>query len=119
MVKMNHILSAKNWTQEPGYKRGILLPSGNKKHPNVQIQLTEIIAGDKVAPHRHPKQTEFIYFLEGSCDFIIGNRRVTMQPEHLLIIEPGERHSTMNNSGITARFLTFKLNVSPKDIVWE
>lgn len=115
---MKYIVSPKNWTQEPGYRRGILLPLRNNISPRVQVQLTEILPGDTVRSHLHRKQTEFIYFLEGACDFVVNNESFVVGPAQLLIIEPGDRHSTTNNSGVTARLLTFKLDAAPGDTVW-
>lgn len=116
---MRHILKVKEWTRQPGYERGILLPFGSEGYPGVQVQLTQIAGGEKVASHYHLKQTELIFFLEGSCDFIFENSTVTMRLGELLVIEPGEIHNAINNSEITAQFLTLKIRGSPKDTMWK
>jgi quercetin dioxygenase-like cupin family protein len=116
---MKHIPKTPKWTLQDGYKRGILLPFGSKGYAGIQVQLTQIAGGEKVDNHFHLKQTEFIYFLKGSCDFIFKNTTVTMRPGDLLVIEPGEIHSATNSSKITSEFLTLKLNGSPNDTVWK
>ena len=116
---MRYIQSVQKWTNQVGYQRGILLPFGDKEYHGVQVQLTQIASGDKVSKHYHLKQTEIIYFLEGSCDYFFENATITIHPGELLIINPREVHSTINNSGITARFLTLKISGVLKDTVWE
>ncbi len=109
----------KKWTQEPGYRRNILLPFGMESYADIQIQLTEISAGEKVRNHYHLKQTEFIYFLKGTCAFSFEDNSITIRHGDLLIIEPREKHSAINKGEVTARFLTFKIRGLPDDTVWD
>lgn len=116
---MKYISRMKKWTLQDGYKRDVLLSFGNEKYPNIQIQLTQIAAHEKVGSHFHAKQTEFIFFLKGLCDYIFEKATVTMHPGDLLIIDPGESHSTINNYDKTSEFLTLKVNGSTDDTIWE
>ena len=109
----------KRWTQETGYKRRIILPFGSEAYSNIQMQLTEIAAGNKVVRHHHAKQTEFIFFLEGSCDFTFKDITITLESGDLLIIDPNEKHSASNIYDSAARFLTFKINGDANDTIWD
>ena len=74
---MRHIKESEiSWTSEKGYRRGVLLPFGNGMFFDVQSQITEISPGEKVLEHRHLKQTEFIYIIEGSCTFLINGKKI-------------------------------------------
>jgi len=117
---MKHIKrKIERWTQEGGYKRGIILPFLTKPYPDVQVQLTVIEAGNEVLKHYHVEQTEFIYFLEGACDFIFENKKIKIESGDLLIIEPNEEHSANNVYNSDACFLTFKIHGNPDDTIWS
>lgn len=107
------------WTQEEGYTRGTLMPYGSPPHEGVQVQVTEIQAGDRIKPHRHMKQTEYIYFLEGKCTVYFEDHAIDLGPGDLIIFFPGDVHSAYNSNGSTARFLTLKLNGEPGDTDWN
>ncbi len=109
---------SKQWTDEKGYKRGILFPFGNRIDSGLQIQETIIEAGNHVPDHYHKGQTEFIYVLAGSCEFRLERDAFILNKGDLLIIEPGKVHSTTNPHATDVQLLTFKLNGSVNDSVW-
>jgi len=117
---MRHVKGGpENWTSERGYMRGVIMPFGSGPDSDIQVQLTTIAPGDTVLPHSHLKQAEYIYFLEGTCDYFFGDQTVRVKPGDLLVVEPGEEHGAANNGTETAKFLTFKLHGQPGDTNWR
>ena len=116
---MIHV-KAKNidWQKEPGYNRGVLFPYGNEIDSGIQVQLNTFEPGKGASNHKHIKQTEFIYCLEGELRLIFENREIILKPGDLIIIEPGDEHAAENNGNVTVKLLTFKMNGSADDTDW-
>jgi quercetin dioxygenase-like cupin family protein len=111
--------SSIDWTKEIGYTRGILLYYNFGPQDHIQVQLTTIESGDSVPTHHHVTQTEYIFLLEGVLTFFFDKRTLVLKPESLLVIEPGENHSTKNTGKTRAKFITFKIHGNAKDTVWD
>jgi len=107
------------WKQEEGYARGILMPYGSPPHADVQIQVTKIKSGDQISLHRHLKQTEYVYVLEGTFTVLSPESEVDLGPGDLVVINPGEFHGARNSGNQSSQFLTLKLNGSPDDTDWS
>ena len=95
-----------------GYSKHVLLPAGSLVDTTAQVQITEISPGEKVAGHRHLSQTEVICGLTGVCTFVFDVHEVSLGPEDVLIIQPGDLHGARNDGREACRFLTVKLNYS-------
>lgn len=59
--------------------------------------------GGKIVAHTHPGSTEIFTILEGTCDFTIGGKQVTLGPGETGIVPPGVVHSEINRSGVLVR----------------
>ena len=59
--------------------------------------------GGAIVDHTHPGSTEIFTILEGTCDFTIGGRQVTLRPGETGIVPPGVVHSENNRSGLLVR----------------
>src|SRR4051794_30392878 len=100
LVRMRHISkSAGKWTHERGYLRNIICAFNDSPDGRTQVQLTEIVAGERVPTHYHQRQTEYLFFLEGSCRLMFRETEIRIQAGDLVIIEPLERHAAYNDSG--------------------
>ena len=108
-----------DWEQEQGYRRGILMPYGTPPDEDVQVQVTEIQSGDRIGLHRHFKQTEYIYVLNGTFTVLFPGSEADLEPGDLIVISPGELHGARNSSRLTSRFLTLKLHGAPDDTDWS
>ncbi len=116
---MKYITSKQTqWSEQPGYNRGVMMPYGIEGYDDVQVQVTDIHAGSTVGNHYHPKQTEFIYMLEGALTLKLEKGTITAEAGDLVVIEPGDVHAAANDGEITAKLLTVKVNGSPDDSVW-
>jgi quercetin dioxygenase-like cupin family protein len=108
----------KKWTTERGYERGILAPYTEYEGVSVQVQLTEIAPMSYVPRHYHIRQTEFIYVISGSLVFVCGDKEIEVVAGDLLVLSPGDEHSTRNKTSHQAILVTFKLNGANDDTQW-
>jgi mannose-6-phosphate isomerase-like protein (cupin superfamily) len=54
--------------------------------------IVQINAGQKNAPHSHPNCEEILYVLSGSCEHVIGDKKVTLHAGDLIRVPVGVRH---------------------------
>jgi quercetin dioxygenase-like cupin family protein len=54
--------------------------------------IVEIKAGQKNALHSHPNCEEILYVLSGSCEHLIGDRKVTLRAGDLIRVPVGVKH---------------------------
>lgn len=106
------------WQKETGYSRGVLFPYGNEIDSGMQIQLNTFEPGKGASNHKHLKQTEFIYCVDGTLKLNFEDREIIFRPGDLLIIEPGDEHAAENIGKETVKLLTMKINGSPDDTEW-
>ena len=59
-------------------------------------------------PHVHTREDETFYVLEGTCEFLLGDRRITAGPGDFVSVPRGEVHCFRNSSDtVTRLILTF------------
>jgi quercetin dioxygenase-like cupin family protein len=54
--------------------------------------IVEINAGQSNALHLHPNSEELLYVLSGSCEHIVGDKKVTLHPGDLVRIPRNTNH---------------------------
>lgn len=59
--------------------------------------------GGTIIPHTHPGSAEIFTILDGTCDFVIGGKPVTLGPGETGVVPPGVVHSQANSSGLLIR----------------
>ena len=59
--------------------------------------------GGTIVDHTHPGSTEIFTILEGTCDFTIGDKKITLGPGETGVVPPGVVHSEANRSGVLVR----------------
>lgn len=69
-----------------------LMSSKLDKHALQTFGVVEIKAGQHNALHMHPNCEELLYVLSGSCEHVIGNKRVTLHPGDLIRVPIGVPH---------------------------
>ncbi len=116
---MIHIKSKNtHWQKETGYSRGVLFPYGNEIDPGLQVQINTFQPGQRAGNHKHLRQTEYIYCLDGKLKLTFREREVIFKPGDLLIIEPGDEHAAENIGEEAVKILTVKIDGAPDDTVW-
>jgi quercetin dioxygenase-like cupin family protein len=106
----------REWTKGKGYDKRVLLEEKQLGIPGSFIQEVRFHAGEKVPQHYHERTTEVFFALDRAL-FEINGRAVVMEPEDVLVCEPGDVHG---NPEIPqdSRILVLKVNVEEGDIVW-
>lgn len=54
--------------------------------------IVQINKGQHNALHAHPNSEELLYVLSGSCEHVVGNKRVTLHPGDLVRVPAGVPH---------------------------
>ncbi len=57
--------------------------------------IVQINAGQRNALHSHPNCEEILYVLSGSCEHIVGNRKVILHPGDLIRVPVGVPHQAI------------------------
>jgi quercetin dioxygenase-like cupin family protein len=57
--------------------------------------IVQINAGQRNALHSHPNCEEILYVLSGSCEHIVGNKKVTLHPGDLIRVPVGVPHQAI------------------------
>jgi quercetin dioxygenase-like cupin family protein len=52
----------------------------------------QINAGQKNALHSHPNCEEILYVLSGSCEHLVGDKKVVLHPGDLIRVPVGVKH---------------------------
>jgi len=115
IIKFN----CKNWDDKKGYSKRVLLNDKELRKPGVFIQEVKIKPKDKSALHHHKKQTEIFYFLSSNGHWIINDKKVKPNVGDILVIEPGDIHSTINDTNEKYLYLCFKIDYDSNDLYWE
>ena len=56
--------------------------------------------GSAIIPHTHPGSAEIFTILDGTCDFVIGGKAVSLGPGETGVVPPGVVHSQASSSGL-------------------
>jgi quercetin dioxygenase-like cupin family protein len=104
------------WTKGRGYQKRILLA---QEHLGIEGSFLQEVAfepGSKVPLHYHSQTTEVFFALDRAF-FQIGEEKVVMEPEDVLVCEPGDIHG---NPEVPQpfRILVLKVNFHEDDTVW-
>lgn len=79
---------------------------------NAQAIHIELKPGEGLKPHRTPVDV-FFYILEGTPEILVGEERVTVQPDSLVESPMNITHCITNNSDALVRVLVVK---APKPV---
>ncbi len=63
--------------------------------------------GQSVDTHKHDIAFETFYILEGKIDFVVNNKKFTLEKGDCITIEPKENHSQNNPYNKDAKLLYF------------
>lgn len=66
--------------------------------PAVDFGVVVITPGEKHPCHKHVKQEESFFVLEGECDVWIDGKKITIKKGDYLQCAPGESHMFINES---------------------
>ena len=107
-----------NWIHADGYRKNILMTGDQIGAKGNLAQIVVVEAGSRVKPHYHKRTSELIYITEGSCLFTVNDSTFPLKPGDLLLTEPGDIHSLVNDGQTAWRALVFKVNAVANDSFW-
>jgi quercetin dioxygenase-like cupin family protein len=104
------------WVEGKGYWKRPLITEEELGLPNAFLQEVTFDQGQSVPLHHHKKTKEIFIALDPG-HFLINGEDVAMEPNDVLICEPGDVHgnATMERA---FRILVLKLDFDPDDTVW-
>ena len=76
-------------------------------------------SGETLKSHYHEKQTEVLYMLNENGYFIINGEKLDIKTGDVLVLEPMDRHITVNDTDMDFSYLCFKINFVDGDSIWE
>lgn len=68
----------------------------------------------EIKQHYHRKIKEILYFTKGTSRIIVNGNERRFRPEDIILIEPDEIHSMINDTDEIVEWLEFKMN-DPKE----
>lgn len=115
LIKSN----TKEWLKKTGYSKKIYLDENDLNIKGGLVQKMKIQPGETVNSHYHKEQTEVFYFLNNNGYFIINDKKVTVEKDDVLTIDPRDKHIAINESNKDFLYIVFKYNYNEDDIYWD
>ena len=78
----------------PGYDESI---RGSLLTRELTVGISTIPPGSGLPPHSHKDSEEVIYVLSGSGEYVLGDKKVRIEPGIALLIPPGIEHKMTND----------------------
>ncbi len=106
------------WQAGRGYRKQPLATAGALAAPGALVQMVEVAPGDTIPDHVHGSAREFYCVLSGRCLLTVDGDTQRLEPDDMLLIEPGDVHRLRNDGAEPFRLLVFKTNAAPNDTRW-
>jgi|SRR3989344_6454060 len=107
------------WQEKQGYSKRIFVTDKDVPQPGLLVQELLVKAGETAPEHHHKKQTEIFYFLNANGYFVVNGEKVSVTPGMVLIIEPNDKHTVVNNTKEDFSYLAFKAKYREGDSFWS
>lgn len=109
----------KNWLDKEGYSKKVFLDEKDLNYPGGLVQKIKIKPGEGAESHHHKEQTEIFYFLTENGYWIINGEKLSFKKGDVLVVEPHDKHTAINNTKEDYIYLAFKFNYSQDDLYWD
>ncbi len=106
------------WLDKKGYSKKIILSPEELLSSGNLLQEIKIKPGETATEHFHKIQTEIFYFLTENGYWIINGQKYFFNTGDVLVIEPNDRHTVINESKNDYLYLAFKIRYAEDDIYW-
>jgi quercetin dioxygenase-like cupin family protein len=105
----------KEWEHNPGYEKKVL------REWNQWNKIQEIVIPphETAKLHYHTIQTEIFYFLTENGYRIVNGEKIIPVVWDVLIIEPNDKHTVVNETDDEYRYLAFKVDYVDDDLYRE
>lgn len=109
----------KQFVQKQGYSKKIYLNENDLGIKGGLVQKLLIKPGEIGTPHHHEKQTEIFYFLNANGYFVVGDKKIEIKADDVLVIEPFDIHTAVNDTDRDFEYMAFKFNYNQDDLIWD
>lgn len=110
---------SKEWLQKEGYSKKIYLNENDLNIKGGLVQKIIVKSGETAEPHHHEKQTEIFYFLNDNGYFLINGEKIEMKTDDVLVVEPFDVHTAVNQTEKDLVYMAFKFNYEESDLIWD
>lgn len=109
----------KPWKEKEGYSKKVFLDESDLNFPGALIQQIKIKPSETAVSHYHKKQTEIFYFLNSNGYFVVNEERINPQQGDIIVVEPNDKHTVVNDQKGDFLYMAFKLNYEKGDLFWD
>lgn len=99
------INNVKGEFREPPRKSWILVSEKTVGSKNLAMGVNETYVGGQVPPHKHEKEEEVMFFLQGKGKFITEDDEIELRPGICVYNPPGAVHSIVNTGDEVLKFI--------------
>jgi mannose-6-phosphate isomerase-like protein (cupin superfamily) len=104
-LKVVNIKNVEGIYREPPRTSWILISEKTVGSQNLAMGINETHVGGCVPRHRHEKEEEVMYFLQGKGKFITESQEIELEPGICIYNPPGEYHSIVNTGDEPLKFV--------------
>jgi putative monooxygenase len=104
-LKVVDIANVEGIYREPPRTSWILVSEQTVGAQNLAMGVNETHVGGKVPEHKHEKEEEVMFFLQGKGQFITKDQVIELKPGICVYNPPGEYHSIVNTGDEVLKFI--------------
>ncbi len=104
-LKVVDINNVDGETRQPPRTSWILVSEKTVGAQNLAMGVNVTHVGGCVPEHKHEKEEEVMYFLEGEGKFITEDQEIVLKPGICVYNPPGATHSIVNTGKIPLKFI--------------
>jgi putative monooxygenase len=104
-LKVVNIKDVEGIYREPARTSWILVSEKTVGAQNLAMGVNETHVGGSVPRHKHEKEEEVMYFLQGRGQFITETQTIELEPGICVYNPPGEFHSIVNTGDEVLKFV--------------
>ena len=91
--------------RDPPRTSWILVSGKTVDSKNISMGVNETDPGSEVPEHKHDKEEEVMFFIEGKGKFIVPGREIDLYPGITIYNPPGESHKIVNTGDTKLKFV--------------
>lgn len=104
-LKWVDIKNVKGEYKDPPRTSWILVSEKTVGAKNLAVGVNETQVGSQVPPHKHEKEEEVMFFLQGQGKFITEDQEIELRPGICVYNPPGAVHSIVNTGQEVLKFV--------------
>ncbi len=104
------------WQDKQWYRKKVLFDWADSWYIWHVVQEVIIPPHEFAKPHYHEHTTEVFYFLTEYGYWIVNGEKIVPKIGDVLLIEPHDVHTVINETDEEYRYLTFKINAVDNDL---